>query len=95
MTSYKTQKRNGASREGGNDGKKELLTNEEHSEMITELMLIDSPQQAREFHKKYKKYGHGLPIRDRYPDLITFLKWLPSLISVIALAISIAVYLRR
>ena len=74
--------------------KKKLLTDEEHSEMITELMLIDSPQQAREFHKKYKKYGHGLRVVDRYPELLTVLRWLPVVVSGISLAISIAILLR-
>ena len=71
-------------------GKKKLLTDEEHSEMITELMLIDSPQQAREFHKKYKKYGHGLPIMVRYPNLPRYLSYVSILLSMLALLLSIA-----
>ena len=70
--------------------KKKLLTDEEHSEMITELMLIDSPQQAREFHKKYKKYGHGLPISVRYPNLPRYLSYVSVLLSALALLLSIA-----
>ena len=73
--------------------KKKLLTDEEHSEMITELMLIDSPQQAREFHKKYKKYGHGLPLLARYPDLPKYLSYISIFFSMLALLLSVAALL--
>lgn len=74
--------------------KKKLLTNEEYEVMMGELLVIETPKEARAFHKRYSKYGHGLRVVDRYPELLTVLRWLPVVVSGISLAISIAILLR-
>ena len=74
--------------------KKKLLSAEESKEMFAELTLIETPEEARAFHKKYNKYGYGIPFSMRYPKMIGALRWVPVLVSAISLAISIAVLLR-
>lgn len=69
---------------------KKPLTEEEHKEMITELILIDSPESARRFHKKYKKYGHGLPLIARYPKLPRYLCYVSILFSLMSIILSLA-----
>ena len=69
---------------------KKPLTEEEHKEMIAELILIDSPESARRFHKKYKKYGHGLPLIARYPKLPQYLCYVSILFSLMSIILSLA-----
>lgn len=73
--------------------KKKPLTEEEHKKMIAELMFIDSPESARRFHKKYKKYGHGLPLTARYPKLPLYLSYVSFWLSLLALILTLAAML--
>lgn len=68
--------------------KEKLLTEQEHREMIRELETISSAKMARAFHKKYKAYGHGLYLHQRYPYLPVILMGVALLIQLLAPAIA-------
>lgn len=68
--------------------KEKHLTREETVEMFLAHENIRSAKEAREFHKKYKAYGYGLYIDERYPWIRT-LFLVPALVfSLISLVLS-------
>lgn len=73
--------------------KKKLLTNEEYEVMMGELLVIETPKEARAFHKRYSKYGHGLPLLARYPNLPKYLSYISIFFSMLALLLSVATLL--
>ena len=58
--------------------------------MISDLLEVSSPGEARAFHKKYRRYGreYGLPLYDRYPHLNLWLLGVAWLLSIVAIVIS-------
>lgn len=62
--------------------KEKHLTREETIEMFLAQANIRSAKEARAFHKKYKAYGYGLYIDERYP-------WIRTLFLVTALEFSL------
>ena len=64
--------------------KKPLLEQElNYEEMLREFQAAKPGKEAREFHKKYKKYGWGLCFCDRYPNF-------DICMAAVALAVSLA-----
>ena len=68
--------------------RKKELTKQQHAEMISEMNSIKSPKDARAFHKKYKKYGHGLYWHDRYPKFHLWCMGVSVILSITAVVIS-------
>ncbi len=65
------------------DEKKEM-TSQEYKESLKRMRKIETPKEARAFHKEMRKYKNGprLPLFVRYPDF-------PLQISIVALVIAI------
>ena len=63
--------------------KKKLLGEEEREEMYSELLRVTPGKSAREFHRKYKRYGYGLFFVDRHPRLLYILAMVISALSLV------------
>ena len=60
---------------------KKELAKEEYRKALEELSNVNGSKEARAYHKKYKKYGLGLPFYSRYP-------YFPLIVSAISIAVS-------
>lgn len=66
---------------------KEKQDRTEYFEALDELCSRQhTPEELREIHKILKKYGDGIPLQARYPDL-------PLILSTIVMFVSIVVLL--
>lgn len=68
--------------------KEKHLTREETVEMFLAHENIRSAKEARAFHKKYKAYGYGLYLNERYPWLQTLVLVPAFVFSLISLVLS-------
>ena len=66
------------------DKKKKEMTRREYEESLKRMRKIATPEEARAFHKKMRKYKNGprLPLFMRYPEF-------PMQLSIVALAVAI------
>lgn len=69
--------------------KKTPLTGQEHAMMLAEMSKVTPGKSARAFHKKYKKYGYGVDLFDRYPNLPLHVSILALVSSLLAFAATI------
>lgn len=57
-----------------------------YKELLDALNLATSSKEVRRIHKELKKYGYGLPLFQRYPDLPLYVS-MTSLIAVVVIQI--------
>ena len=64
--------------------RKKEMTSQEYRDSLKRIEKIETPEEARAFHREMRKYKNGprLPLFMRYPDL-------PMQISIVALVIAI------
>lgn len=68
---------------------------EEYWSAIRELQTCNSPEKAREIHKRLKPYGDGLYFSDRYPRAHIYAAWVAVGINSASLIISLAVLIYK
>lgn len=70
--------------------KKKPREGRDFEELLDRLRFCSSAKEARAIHKELRKYGDGMPLYDRYPNLPIWVSSAALVLAVVCLLIKIA-----